>query len=101
MKIASAMAMSVSTVATCERRRDHGSRNADQATEVPSRTSEAASAPRHNANSAPVEAMRQGKPMLLTMRSESRLHRKTARQGASAAPPVDRFDKVSHAAASR
>ena len=39
--------------------------------------------PRHSANSAPVAAIRQGKPTLLTIINASRLHRNIARQGAS------------------
>src|SRR5437870_532530 len=51
---------------------------------APRRTSDAPRPPRQSANSAPVFAMRQEKPTLLTIINASRLHRKTARQGASA-----------------
>src|SRR5689334_14470012 len=49
----------------------------------PSRKSEAASRPRAAAKIAPVAAMRQGKPALLTIINASRLASAVARQGPS------------------
>ena len=95
MNTASARHPIMNTAAACDQPARQGRRRADQGTERPRRASDAARPARHSANSAPVAAMRHGKPMLLTMSRDSRLHRKTARQGASACAGAVRFDKVS------
>src|SRR3974390_2625293 len=65
MKIANARQPRVTTAATCEATRLQGSRRADQGTDQPIRASDAARPARQSANKAPVEAIRQGNPMLL------------------------------------
>ena len=87
----------VKTAMPCEYSGRQFSRCADVGPVNPSRASEAARMARQRANSAPVLAIRHGKPTLLTMNNASSALSATARKGPSASPSGDRLRRVRQA----